>query len=63
MPLLSHSRQPDSAFGWFGTQAGQGLLAVEGGAMARVLEIGPPLPWAWLGPRRLRRRSPAVGGC
>ena len=49
MPLLSHSRQLDSALGWFGTQPGQGLLAVEGTAMARVLTIGPALPWAWLG--------------
>lgn len=49
MPPLSHSRQPDSPLGWFGTQAGQGLLAVEGVAIARVLAIGPALPWAWLG--------------
>ena len=49
MPLLSHSRQPDTALGWFGTQAGQGLLGVEAVAMARVLAIGPALPWAWLG--------------
>lgn len=49
MPLLLHSRQPDTPLGWFGTQAGQGLLAVEGIAMARVLAIGPALPWAWLG--------------
>lgn len=49
MPLLSHPRQPDSVLGWFGTPAGQGLLAVEGGAMARVLTIGPALPWGWLG--------------
>lgn len=49
MPLLSHSRQPDTALDWFGSHAGQELLAVEGRAMARVLAIGPALPWAWLG--------------
>ncbi|MHB8912294.1 MAG: class I SAM-dependent methyltransferase [Lysobacter sp.] len=49
MPLLSHRRQPDTALGWFGTQAGQGLIGVENVAMARVLAIGPALPWAWLG--------------
>ncbi len=49
MPLLSHSRQPDCPLDWFGTLAGQGLLAVEAVAMARVLAIGPALPWAWLG--------------
>lgn len=49
MPLPSHRRQPDNALGWFDTPAGQGLLAVEGVAMARVLAICPPLAWAWLG--------------
>ena len=49
MPLLSPPRQPDSVLGWFDTQAGQGLLAVEGIAMARELASGPALPWAWLG--------------
>lgn len=49
MPLLSHSRQPDNPLGWFATQPGQGLLAVEGAAIARVLAAPPALPWAWLG--------------
>ena len=49
MPLLSHRRQPDTALDWFGTPAGQALLSVEGIAMARVLTVGPALPWAWLG--------------
>ena len=49
MPLLSHRRQPDTGLGWFATQAGQVLLGVEAVAMARVLAIGPALPWAWLG--------------
>ena len=51
MPLLSHRSQPDTALDWFGTPSGQALLAVEGIAMARVLAIGPALPWAWLGVR------------
>lgn len=49
MPPVSHTRQPDVALGWFGTTAGQGLLAVEGAAMARVLAACPALPWAWFG--------------
>jgi len=49
MPLLLHRRQPDTGLGWFATPAGQGLLGLEAVAMARVLAIGPALPWAWLG--------------
>ena len=49
MPLLSPPRQPDNPLGWFATQAGQKLLGVEAVAMARVLAVGPALPWAWLG--------------
>ena len=51
MPLLSHRRQPDIALDWFATPYGQALLAVEACAMARVLALGPALPWAWLGVR------------
>src|SRR5262245_15799938 len=49
MPAFAHGRQPAPALAWFGTEAGQGVLAVEAAAMARVLETAPPLPWAWFG--------------
>ncbi len=53
MPAPSHPRQPDPAhepLGWFSSEAGQGLLAVQEAAMARVLASRPPAaPWAWLG--------------
>lgn len=49
MPFVSHTRQPDAALDWFATPAGQGVLAVEDAAMARVLAAGPALPWVWLG--------------
>lgn len=49
MPALVPSRQPAGLLTWFGTAAGQGLLAVEAAAMARVLTTTPALPWCWLG--------------
>ncbi len=49
MPAFAHGRQPAPALAWFGSEAGQGVLAVEAAAMARVLESAPPLPWAWFG--------------
>lgn len=49
MPALAPTRQPDSRLAWFGTRAGQGLLAVESAAMSRVLAGIPALPWCWLG--------------
>ena len=33
---------------WFATTAGQGLLAVEHAAMARVLAGTPAMPWCWI---------------
>ena len=49
MPSLAPVRQSEGPLAWFGTQAGQGLLAVEAAAMARVLAGIPALPWCWLG--------------
>ena len=49
MPAFAHGRQPAPALAWFGSEAGQGVLAVEVAAMARVIETAPPLPWAWFG--------------
>jgi SAM-dependent methyltransferase len=49
MPSLALDRQPEGPLAWFGTQAGQGMLAVEAAAMARVLAGMPALPWCWLG--------------
>lgn len=43
------SRQSEGPLAWFGSTAGQGLLAVESAAMARVLAGIPALPWCWLG--------------
>lgn len=49
MPSLAASRQSEGPLAWFGTEAGQGLLAVEAPAMSRVLAGIPALPWCWLG--------------
>lgn len=49
MPAPVPSRQPAGSLAWFGSTAGQGLLAVEAAAMARVLTAMPALPWCWLG--------------
>ncbi|HEV8693916.1 MAG TPA: methyltransferase domain-containing protein [Lysobacter sp.] len=49
MPALAPSRQPEGPLAWFGSAAGQGLLAVEAAAMTRVLAATPALPWCWLG--------------
>lgn len=49
MPSLASSRQPEGPLAWFGSAAGQGLLAVEAASMARVLAAVPALPWCWLG--------------
>lgn len=49
MPAFAHGRQPAPALAWFSSEAGQGVLAVEVAAMARVIETAPPLPWAWFG--------------
>lgn len=49
MPSLVAHRQSEGPLAWFGTAAGQGLLAVEAAAMSRVLAAIPALPWCWLG--------------
>lgn len=49
MPSQSHRRQPDRGFGWFASEAGQGLLEVESAAQERLLNSGPTLPWLWMG--------------
>lgn len=52
MPVPSHPRQSERAqggLGWFSSEPGQGLLAVEETAMRRVLAGNPAAPWAWLG--------------
>ena len=49
MPPLVAPRQSGGPLAWFGTEAGQGLLAVEAAAMTRVLAGMPALPWCWLG--------------
>lgn len=49
MPALSPSRQSELPLAWFGSAAGQGVLAVEAPAMARVLAGVPSLPWCWMG--------------
>lgn len=52
MPATAPQRQtesPATALDWFGSEAGQGLLAAEAGAVQRTLATCPALPWAWLG--------------
>ncbi|RPE81232.1 methyltransferase domain-containing protein [Vulcaniibacterium tengchongense] len=53
MPARSPPRQPapapPGALAWYASEAGQGVLAVEERAMARVLAGCPALPWLWLG--------------
>lgn len=49
MPAPASGRQPASAFDWFASAAGQGLLAAESGAVKRVLAACPALPWVWIG--------------
>ncbi len=52
MPAFAHHRQPDphrTGLDWFASQAGQGVLATESAAVARVLSGCPALPWAWVG--------------
>lgn len=70
MPAGSNPRQPVSALSWFGSLAGQGVLAAEESAAIQALDGAPDLPWLWLGladsappPRRrrplvLRRAGP-----
>jgi SAM-dependent methyltransferase len=48
MPAHSPSRQTPPPLNWFASTAGQGLLAVENAAMARVLAGTPALPWCWI---------------
>ena len=63
MPAIASGRQTPPPLSWFATAAGQGLLAVEGAAMARVLAGTPALPWCWLSvpgaapPEDLRNRG------
>lgn len=57
MPARSRPRQP--ALDWFAGTAGQGLLAAEEAARARVLASGPPLPWLWIG---IAGAPPPTGG-
>lgn len=49
MPVPASGRQPASPFDWFAGAAGQGLVAVESGAVERVLAACPALPWVWIG--------------
>ncbi len=52
MPALQPTRQPGNAdlgHPWFAGPAGQGLLAAESRAMARMLAAIPALPWVWVG--------------
>ncbi len=52
MPPTTSQRQTGSSpppLDWFGSEAGQALLAAEAGAVQRVLVGCPALPWAWLG--------------
>jgi SAM-dependent methyltransferase len=49
MSPAAASRQSVGPLGWFASEAGQGLLAVESASMARVLAAIPALPWCWLG--------------
>lgn len=51
MPSFAGHRQSesDAPLAWFATTPGQGLLEVEGAAMARVLAGIPALPWCWFG--------------
>ncbi|WP_158982081.1 hypothetical protein [Lysobacter panacisoli] len=52
MPAHLPHRQHETVSGplaWFGSEAGQGLLAVQETAMARVLASQPAAPWVWLG--------------
>ena len=48
MPASPTGRQTPPPLGWFASTAGQGLLAVEAAAMARVLAGTPALPWCWI---------------
>lgn len=62
MPAGSDPRQPENALAWFGSLAGQGVLAAEESAAIQALDVGPDLPWMWLGiagaAPPTRRRSP-----
>lgn len=51
MPPPTPPRQPGERPGleWFGTLAGQGMLAAEYPAGSQVLAACPALPWAWIG--------------
>ncbi|MGH8084143.1 MAG: methyltransferase domain-containing protein [Lysobacter sp.] len=52
MPAIAPQRQTESsptALNWFGSEAGQGLLAAEASAVQRTLAGCPALPWVWMG--------------
>lgn len=51
MPRTRPTRQPEPALDWYGSASGQGLLAVEQAAMARVLAGATAAApgWLWLG--------------
>ncbi len=52
MPPSASQRQTGSSpppLDWFGSGAGQELLAAEAGAVQRILAGCPALPWPWLG--------------
>lgn len=61
MPAGSDPRQPERTLDWFGSLAGQGVVAAEESAAIQALDGGPDLPWLWLGnpgaapPNRRRR--------
>lgn len=49
-PLSHRQHEPGyDPLAWFSSEAGQGLLAAQEAAMARVLASWPAAPWAWLG--------------
>lgn len=49
MPRTRPYRQPEPPLRWYGSAAGQGLLAVEQAAMARLLAASVVPSWAWFG--------------
>lgn len=60
MPVPASSRQPGFALDWFAGAAGQGLVAVESGAVKRLLAGCPALPWVWIGAPAVP--APTAGG-
>lgn len=63
MPAFAFSRQPD-AIAWFGSAAGQALLAAEAQAVAEALQGNDAQPWLWLaaGPAATAAAPPSPAG-